>query len=161
MSLLLGIDPGNQNSAFVYFDTDKKIILEKQKLSNDECLYFFRTTLLKPDICIIEQIAGMGLAVGESVFETAVWSGRFMECLLMLNLKVDRIKRIQIKNIICGTSRAKDVHIRRALLDKFGGDTAQGNKKNPGILYGIKKDMWSALAVIVAWNMIESGEFKY
>ena len=38
-------------------------------------------------------------------------------------------------------------------IDKFGGskETAIGKKANPGPLYGVKKDIWAALAVAVTW----------
>jgi hypothetical protein len=45
--------------------------------------------------------------------------------------------------------RAKDSNIRQALIDRFG---EPGTKKVPGLLYGIKKDEWSALALGVFWH---------
>ena len=48
----------------------------------------------------------------------------------------------------CHSARAKDSNIRQALLDRFGGkDIAVGTKADQGPLYGIKKDVWSALAI--------------
>jgi len=148
--IILGVDPGNVKSAIVYFDTEKEEILEKQILENNECLAFFRNKSIVPDLCLIEQIASMGMAVGESVFETCVWSGRFMECFSMLGWSVDRIKRMQIKNILCGSSRAKDANIRQRLIDLYG---APGVKKQQGKTYGLKADMWAAFAVCVAWKL--------
>jgi len=54
---------------------------------------------------------------------------------------------------LCNTSRANDSNIRQALIDRFGPgrEKAIGTKKNPGPLYGIKKDLWSALAVAVTY----------
>lgn len=152
MSKILAIDPGNVQSAYVVLDTETQTILDKAILPNKECLecwsdkeYFPAT----PDICVIEQVAGMGMVVGETVFETAVWSGRFWQLFETLGWKVERIKRNEIKNILCGSSRAKDKNIRQRLIDIFG---EQGTKKNPGKTYLMKADMWAALAVAVAWD---------
>lgn len=149
--LILAIDPGFTQSALVLLNTDTQEILYKAILPNQECfLAFERKAFNIIDIVVIEQIASMGMAVGESIFETAVWTGRFWQMLNSLGYKVERIKRNEIKNILCGTSRAKDANIRQRLIDIFG---EQGTKKNPGKTYGMKADMWAALAVAVAWDM--------
>jgi len=147
---VLGIDPGNCQSALVLLDTDTQEILYKGIHPNLDCFLVFERMKPEPHICVIEQVAGMGMVVGETVFETAVWSGRFWQMLDSLGLKVDRIKRNEIKNILCGSSRAKDKNIRQRLIDIFG---EQGTKNNPGKTYGMKADMWAALAVAVAWDM--------
>jgi Holliday junction resolvasome RuvABC endonuclease subunit len=157
MSIVMGIDPGNCQSAFVLLDTEKQEILEKEILQNNECLALFDDDFSKPDVAVIEQVAGMGMIVGETVFETAVWSGRFMQHLLELGYRVERIKRNTIKNILCGTSRAKDKNIRQRLIDIYG---EQGTKKNQGKTYGMKADMWAALAVATAWDIQEKEKTK-
>ena len=153
MSIILAIDPGFTQTAYVLLDTEKQEIWDKAILPNEECLESWNTKNYfptEPDICVIEQVAGMGMVVGETVFETAVWSGRFWQFLLGLGYKVDRIKRNAIKNILCGSSRAKDKNIRQRLIDIYG---EQGTKKSPGKTYGMKADMWAALAVATAWNI--------
>jgi len=149
---ILGIDPGNVQTALVLLDTETQEILFKAILPNFECFLAFEQMKPAPTICVIEQVAGMGMVVGETVFETAVWSGRFWQMLDSLGFKVERIKRNTIKNILCGSSRAKDKNIRQRLIDIFG---EQGTKKNPGKTYGMKADMWAALAVAVAWDIQE------
>jgi hypothetical protein len=150
MSIVLGIDPGNCQSAFVLLDTETQEILFKTILPNKECFLAFEQIKPAPDVCVIEQVAGMGMAVGETVFETAVWSGRFWQMLDSLGFKVERIKRMPIKHILCGSSRAKDKNIRQRLIDIYG---EQGTKKTPGKTYGMKADMWAALAVATAWDI--------
>jgi len=147
---ILAIDPGNIQTALVLLDTDTNEILFKTISLNHECLMILGREEIKSDTCVIEQVAGMGMVVGETVFETAVWSGRFWQMLDSLGYKVERIKRNEIKNILCGSSRAKDKNIRQRLIDIFG---EQGTKKNPGKTYGMRADMWAALAVAVAWDM--------
>jgi len=154
MSKILALDPGNVRSAFVILDTERQLVLEKELLENEACIEWFRHNIgaYHPDVCVIEQIAGMGMAVGETVFETAVWSGRFMQYLILIGYRVERIKRNPIKILLCGTPRAKDPNVRQRLIDIFG---APGTKKIPGKTYGMKADMWAALAVAVAWDMQE------
>ncbi|HET6477318.1 MAG TPA: hypothetical protein VFH93_14740 [Thermoleophilia bacterium] len=47
----------------------------------------------------------------------------------------------------------KDANIRQALLDRFGGPAAVGRKAAPGPLYGIARDVWSALAIAVTYTI--------
>jgi len=54
-----------------------------------------------------------------------------------------------VKLHLCGSARAKDTNIRQALIDRYGGSAAIGKKAAPGPLYGVSKDVWSALAVAV------------
>ena len=98
------------------------------------------------DRLVIEQVASFGMAVGAEVFETVYWSGRFAEA--VYPLPVDRITRIKVKTHLCHDSRAKDANIRAALIDRYGGPAAL---RKGGDLYGVSKDVWSALAVAVTW----------
>ena len=47
--------------------------------------------------------------------------------------------------------RAKDSNIRQAVMDMYGSskEVAIGNKKKPGPLYGVVKDIWSSLAIAI------------
>ena len=47
---------------------------------------------------------------------------------------------------LCHASRAKESHVRRALLDRLG---EPGTKKAPGVTYGVHGHCWSALALAV------------
>jgi hypothetical protein len=95
-------------------------------------------------ILAIEQIASYGMPVGFEIFETAVWSGRFMQA--CEHSKIVRIPRKEVCLHLCGSPRAKDGNIRQALIDRLG---APGTKKHPGPTYGVCKDEWSAVAVAV------------
>lgn len=107
--------------------------------------------------CVIEMVASYGMPVGRDVFETVFWTGRFAQ---MWNVQsgierphAARIYRLDVKQQLCKDSRAKDSNIRQALIDMFGPgkEAAVGTKSAPGPLYGIKKDMWAALAVAVTY----------
>lgn len=142
---VLAVDPGFTQSAIVEFDGVN--ILAHRTMPNEELLADLPVMTGK---LVIEQIAAMGMAVGAEVFETVFWSGRFAQA---FGSPFERIKRHEIKMHLCGNPRAKDANIRQALLDRFGPGKllAQGTKKAPGPLYGIKADEWAALAVAVTW----------
>ena len=142
---ILAIDPGNEKSAFVLWDGYK--ILKKGIWDNYDLLY----DLNKGDLLAIEMVASYGMPVGKTVFETCVWIGRFMERYYSqwTNPKKDSVRWVYRKDVkmhLCQTMRAKDSNIRQALIDRFG---APGTKKSQGLLYGVSKDIWAALAVAV------------
>lgn len=157
MTVLMAIDPGPEQSAWVVYDDG--IVRDAAISPNDWLRQQLRH--LSPDASVggsgfgtgtvtrlvIEKVESFGMAVGAEVFETVYWSGRFAEA--AQPLPVDRIGRRTIKVHLCGTAQAKDPNIRQALLDRYGGPSAKGTKKAPGPLYGIANDLWSALAVAV------------
>ena len=93
---------------------------------------------------VVEQIKSYGMSVSDSIFDTVFWSGRFCEACKSWT----RIPRMEVKLHICRDSRAKDGNIRQALIDRFG---SPGTKKEPGLTYGLKKDLWQAFALAVTW----------
>lgn len=145
--MLLGLDPGPTHSAVVCYEPQQGIgLCEFHYLDNAAMRAFLREYPAVPgDVLVIEQIAAMGMAVGGEVFETCVWSGRFWECWPQ---RVERLKRVPIKMHLCGTSSAKDANVRRALMDRFGGDASV---KKGGALYRVSGDCWAALAVAVTY----------
>jgi hypothetical protein len=146
---VLGIDPGNEESAYVLWNG--RCVLRFGKVSNEELRgELAASSGMIFDRCVIEQIASYGMAVGAEVFETCVWTGRFIE--VATPAKCERITRLDVKMHLCHDSRAKDSNIRHAIVDRFGGnDRAIGKKKSPGPLFGISGDCWSALAVALTW----------
>lgn len=88
------------------------------------------------------------MAVGQTVFETCVWVGRFKEIAESRYIEVEYIYRKDEKLNLCYSMKAKDSNIRQALIDRFG---VVGTKKNPGWFYGFKKDIWAAYAVGVTY----------
>lgn len=148
MSPFLAIDPGPVSSAAIWMDGDT--IIDKDIFDNSGLLAVIRTRHIAINHLAIEMIASYGMAVGKDVFETCVWIGRFIEACQRPHTKV---YRKDVKMHLCGSTRAKDGNIRQALIDRFG---PPGTKKNPGKLYGISKDLWSALAVAVTWMDTQS-----
>jgi hypothetical protein len=153
MSTLVAIDPGPEESAFVVFVDGAPQSFGKK--SNLELLLpLARLVETNPDaMLVLEMIASFGMPVGQPVFMTCVWIGRFIQIWTSHGGAHDLITRVKIKHHLCGSHRAKGANVRQALIDRFGPDKAKaiGTKKSPGPLYGVKDDVWSALAVGVTW----------
>lgn len=153
---ILGIDPGPKQSAFVYWDTDKNQILLKDKIDNDVMMSRIAgvySDCVMQGYVVIEMIQSFGMPVGMETFETVFWIGRFYQNVFLIpTLTVDRVLRKDIKMNMCGTTKAKDANIRQALIDRFG---VPGTKKNPGMMYGLHKDMIQAFAVAVTYFDIQ------
>lgn len=153
---ILSIDPGPIESAYVVFECDGCIVGDRGKVPNGSLL---RTCEQgnNCEVLVIEKIACMGMAVGEEVFETVFWSGRFAQA---WNHGGDgggrrwlRLPRADVKMHLCGSMRANDSNIRQALIYRYGGrDKAIGKKKTPGPLYGVAGDVWAALAVAATYS---------
>lgn len=157
---ILAIDPGPEESGWVEYDSDFKQILESGIWNNDDTISALRVQWQSakypqnPEVLVVEWIESFGMAVGVNIFKTVFWIGRFCEAWLSWNKAPYRlIPRRKIKMHFCGNVRAKDTNIRQVLIDRFGPgkERAIGKKKTPGPLYGVKKDIWSALALAVYW----------
>lgn len=150
--MIFAIDPGNEESAYVIVEDDLSEVICKGKVLNDELMKIISDLNFKrkEDHVAIEMVASYGMSVGKSVFDTCVWIGRFYEAIYdQWAIEPILVYRMDEKMCLCHDSRAKDSNIRQALIDRFG---EVGTKKNQGYFYGFKKDIWSAMAVAVAYH---------
>lgn len=141
------IDPGPEQSGWCVLAGGR--VLASGVLTNAEMLE--RVASRKYATMAIEMIASYGMAVGREVFETCVWIGRFMQAWHDPE-SVQLVYRKQVTMHLCGTTKANDSNVRRAILDLFprtgGGSTPQiGTKKKPGPLYGVTSHAWPAIGV--------------
>ena len=151
--IILAIDPGPTQSAWLTLNTDTDGIRNADLSPNEQLLAILHNDVAPAtgDVqrVVIEKVESFGMPVGVEVFETVFWSGRFAEA--SRPIRVDRIGRKAVKLHLCGSMRAKDPNIRQVLLDRYGGSAAKGTKRAPGPLYGFAGDLWSALAVAVTY----------
>ena len=148
-NLILAIDPGDRETAFVVMD-ENYLIYDKDKVENQLVLDYM--CQYRDDIghVVTEMIASYGMAVGANVFETCVMIGAIERTADLLGIPRSRVYRAEEKVYICHDSRAKDSNIRRSLIDRFAShDKARGTgtKNNPDHFYGFRKDIWAAYAV--------------
>lgn len=148
MTTILAIDPGTTRSAWLRFGGDRP---EGFGITANDVLVTALRTGGLPDVVVIEKVESYGMAVGAEVFDTVWWAGRFAEA--AHRVPVVMLPRRAVKLALCADSRAKDANIRQALLDRFGGSAAIGRKAAPGPLYGISRDVWSALAIAVTYAL--------
>lgn len=141
-------DPGTLQSALVILDGSR--VREACTLLNEALLPRLAAAPLGATF-VCEQIAAMGMPVGNETLTTCWWTGRFYEA--WPNQERFMLTRGAIKHHLCGTHVAKDANVRMALLDRYGPgkDRAIGTIKAKGPLYGMKGHEFSALAVGVTW----------
>lgn len=163
--ILLAIDPGDVQSAFVFMDMETYKPLYFAKDDNSivlgDIIEYVRENEVKN--VAIEMIASYGMGVGKTVFETCVWIGRFSERLELRGCNVDYIYRQDEKMNICKSMKAKDANIRIALVDRFAQfdkKSGKGTKKNPDWFYGFSADCWAAYAVGTTWLDIQNGKYE-
>jgi hypothetical protein len=150
--MILALDPGPTESAWVRLQDGALAGAAKQP--NEDVLAMLAGYRGGRDVLVIERIASYGMSVGETVFETVYWSGRFAQA---FGGWVERLPRMAVKMHLCHSPRAKDTNIRQAIIDRYGGPACT---KKGGKLYGIRADMWAALAVGLCWldtNPIGAG----
>lgn len=141
---ILAIDPGSEYSAIVVWN-GKEI---KYSAIHENTYFLNNLHSIEADILVIEKIECYGMPVGKEVFETVFWCGRFCE---RWGKTFYQLPRREVKLYLCNSPRAKDSNIRQVLIDRFG---SPGTKKNPGITYGLKKDLWQAFALAVTfWDL--------
>lgn len=172
-NILLAIDPGDVESAFVFIDIDTYKPLyfakEKNEIMIDNIFDYALLVCCGPHDesliynVAIEMVASYGMAVGKSVFNTCVEIGRLTELFELSGCDVDYIYRKDEKMCICGQMKAKDSNIRQALIDRFAKldfNNGKGTKKNPDWFYGFSKDVWQAYSVGVTWIDAHKGLYQ-
>lgn len=148
---ILAIDPGNVESGYAVVEYDKNRItrvLDKGKVTNLEIYKLIDRHC--DGVLTVEMIQSLGMAVGQTVFDTCVWIGRFIEYATARGMTWEYIFRKEEKQIVCGNLRAKDANIRQALIDLYAPNTpncGKGYKEKPGFFYGFAADAWMAFCV--------------
>lgn len=150
--IILAIDPGPKESALCMIGDDFHPAYFA-KIANRQLLNWFREfDTLTEKRCVIEWVSSYGMPVGEEVFDTCLWVGRYVEALAQLGIETELIKRGPVKLHHCGSLRAKDANITQALVDRFAPgqpNHGKGTKNNPGFFAGFRADIWQSFALAV------------
>ena len=153
---IIAIDPGPVKSAYLIWRMEGDRILTKGIIDSVAILKLFDGIVTRKTVVAVEHVQSFGMAVGASIFDTCYWIGEYRHAIRYKpQFYWNPVYRKDIKYHHCHNFRAKDTNIRQALVDRFG---KPGTKKNPGKLYGISKDIWSALAIAVYIADILSGD---
>ena len=154
--MILAIDPGTHESAYCVVN-EKYEPKAFAKLPNEDLIEILKIGTYKQEKLVIEMIASYGMPVGSEVFETCVWIGRFLQVAGGCNF----IYRNEEKLNLCGSVKANDSKIRKALIDRFARfdkKNGKGRADKPDWFYGFRDDIWSAYAVAVTYMDKENAE---
>lgn len=140
--VVLAIDPGTTQSGWCMFD-GQRVHVSGVEDNHGILQRIYRASRDGVDMLALERFEARGMPMSEDSIETVIWTGRFQQQWHSPN-SVRLVKRSTVKLRLCGTSRAKDPHVRQAVIDKVGG---KGTKAAPGPTHGVSSHAWSALAV--------------
>lgn len=157
--IIFAIDPGTDSSAFVLWDHETQTLYDKGIIPNIDLLEKLERYSQDKNIdcqVIVEMIACYGMPIGKETIETVLWIGQFMHAWKNKN-PMALVFRKDIKIHFCQSMKAKDSNIRQAIIDRFGDP---GTKKKRGVLYGVSKDVWSALAIAIFYGDKHEKERK-
>lgn len=136
--MIVGIDPGPSEHAIVRLESGiVRIVAEKD--------------IVPGDLVAFEQFAPYARSLDDGSLRTVFETGRLIERLSRLPVRIVGIRRQQVKRHLLGVVTAGDPQVRAALIERYGPtkELAVGTKKAPGPLYGISSHHWAALAVAV------------
>lgn len=148
--IILGIDPGPEMSAAVWWDGAQ--ITHAEYVDNEVLL----THISRAVLLAIEYPEGRGLKIPQSVLDTAFWAGRFVG-----EYTVELYYPREVRIHHCGISGSDRGSVNQAILDRY----EIGTKAAPGPLCGLKGHgpgvighLWDALAVaLMGWDKTQSN----
>jgi hypothetical protein len=156
--IVLAIDPGYRDSAFVRYDGAR--ILSHGIEANEQLLDDLQRTT-HTDVLVIEemQLFTSNYGVGREIFDSVFWSGRFAQA--WSPRPFERLLRSKVRGHL-GATKGGDAAVRASLIDRFGPykEQAIGRKNAPGPLFGIRSDEWSALAIAVTWCDLNAAAIR-
>jgi hypothetical protein len=168
--VVLGIDPGNEWSAFALIDAATCRVIVAGKTRNEDhmvqlvdwCVGDPEDPAPRFDALAIEWVESYGMAVGREVFDTCRWVGRFQQLadVYATETPCTLVTRRLVKLHHCGTSKAKDPNIIAALVERFAPgepNRGKGTKDAPGWFHGFAADVWQAYAVAVLQADVTEG----
>lgn len=155
--LVIGIDPGETQSAWVLFDGER--VLQHRHEPNVAVRSMLRGLVgdgptARELAVVIERLEGFGKIASRAEYRTAEWAGIFYEAAsaAIASGRVEWLTRRAIKLHLTGVANSKDAQIRDVLMERFPGLRAQTGParklKTGGLL---KSHEWAALAVAVTW----------
>jgi len=166
--IIMAVDPGTVKSAYVLYASNSFTIVDKGYLDNKEMLSVFEFSGDTASFMVLETVKSFGNMGGDSLYTTCIWIGRFISAWLRAHSpdSYTLAARKAVVTHLCGVSKAGDTQIRQVLIDYFSDNGVVGGgkipiigiKKNPGTLYGITGDIWSALSLAVFWSTVSEEE---
>lgn len=172
MRLCLGIDPGNERSAFVWWD-GSRVFVASDAVPNGTLAQDALATIPVgiSDMMVAVELPSMrGGKVYQELAMTSFWAGRFVEAFERecTGFTVRTVFPFEHMNHVAGRPAAKDAQLKACLIERFGPVSSTGleqklgksgqplkptKKVVPGPLFGVTGHCWSALSTAVfAWD---------
>jgi len=109
---ILSIDPGSDYSGIVFFNVVDDRLLKSCKIDNESVQRIIDVNRTKISLVVIEMLSSYGI-VGASVFETAIWIGKYIRHLETIGLPWILIKR----SIVRGHWEPKNDKLEQLIRD--------------------------------------------
>jgi len=157
--IVLAIDPGPRESAYVYVASGTYNVLDKGKFENEVVRKIILDGL--HDRCVIEECIARKWA-GRDISDTAFEAGRFAEC-SCVDSGFTLISRSKVRGHLTTEKRGGDGIMIQELIKKFEPDIYSNWKSGEishakmiieakkGFFNGFKGDVWQALALAVTF----------
>lgn len=148
MSRILAIDPGTHESGYCLLDG---VVVSSGVMPNDDLLRIVADD--KSDVLAIEKVVSYGRAVGQEVFDTCEWAGRFRQVWGCPDEAVS-VTRLEVKKALGLPGASNDAKVNERVRQLVG---ERGTKAKPGPTYGVTSHAWAALAVAWTIHLREGG----
>lgn len=138
--LVIGIDPGTTQSAYVAWDGH--FIQELGTAPNPTVAKYLRN--IDRRACVVfESVQSYGKVIGFDVLQTVFWTGRLFQVArdTVGPQQVSRLPRRAVKKHLRLPSSARDKDVRAALIRQF----------DPELWHNLATHQWSAFALAVTW----------
>lgn len=141
--LIIGIDPGTKQSAFV--EWDGSFITGLGVKPNIEVLRYLRS--IDRRACVVfESVQNYGMVIGKSTFDTVFWTGRLFQVArdVVGPTQVSRLPRRAVKKYLGLGPGAGDKDVKAAILRRL--------ERNPEDWHGrLNSHKVAALAIAITW----------
>ncbi len=153
--IVLGIDPGPEQSAWFLWDAERNTGLARGYDHNLEVLsmLLLYPTWGKTVNFVCEAVRSYGMPVGAPVFDMCMWIGRFWQAVDPAPFHLVPFQ--DVRAYLCRSTKAKDGNMRLSLIEQFG---PVGTKKKPGPFYGVSNHIWSAAGVAITWAALQKAK---
>lgn len=140
--LIIGIDPGTKQSAYVAWDGEFIQALGTEP--NASVAKYLRSIDRRACVCI-ENIEPYGMNVGREVLETMFWIGRFFQIArdTIGPKQVSRLPRRAVKKHLRLGPGSGDKDVRAALINRL--------ERNPIDWHSLRSHQFAALAIATTW----------
>jgi hypothetical protein len=140
--MILAIDPGTHESGYCLYDGGR--VITAGVMGNSDLLKIVADD--RSDVLAIEKVVSYGRAVGQEVFDTCEWAGRFRQVWGSPDETLS-VTRLQVKKALGLKGSDDEAAVNKRLREVIG---EKGTKANPGPTFGVATHAWAALGVAYA-----------